>query len=62
MMRINLSDQAPDPKSLYAELSSSFGKTLDRAGKGEKEENNDRQNKKCDRQRNKNNRWYCKGH
>src|SRR3954447_25275828 len=36
------SDQAPDPKSLYAELSSSFGKTLDRIGKGEKEDNNER--------------------
>ena len=36
------SDQAPDPKSLYAELSSSFGKTLDRMGKGEKEDNNEK--------------------
>jgi len=31
------SDQAPDPKSLYTELSASFGKTLDRMGKGERE-------------------------
>jgi hypothetical protein len=27
---------------LYAELSSSFGKTLDRIGKGEKEDNNEK--------------------
>jgi hypothetical protein len=27
---------------LYAELSASFGKTLDRMGKGEKEDNNER--------------------
>ena len=36
------SDQAPDPKSLYAELSTSFGKTLDRMGKGEREDSNER--------------------
>ena len=36
------SDQASDPKSLYSELSSSFVKTLDRMGKGEKEDNNER--------------------
>ena len=36
------SDQAPDPKSLYAELLTSFGKTLDRIGKGGKEDNNER--------------------
>ena len=37
------SDQAPDPKSLYTELLSSFGKTLDRIGKGEKEDNNEKE-------------------
>jgi integrase len=36
------SDQTPDPKSLYGELLTSFGKTLDRIGKGEKEDNNER--------------------
>ena len=37
------SNQAPNPKSLYAELSTSFGKTLDRMGKGEKEDNNEKE-------------------
>jgi hypothetical protein len=36
------SDQAPDPKSLYAELSVSFGKTLDRMGKGERDVSNEK--------------------
>jgi len=36
------SDQTPDAKSLYGELLTSFGKTLDRIGKGEKEDNNER--------------------
>ena len=36
------SDQAPDPNSLYADLSTSFAKTLDRMGKGEREDNNER--------------------
>jgi len=39
---VNQIDQAPDPKSLYSVLSISFGKTLDRMGKGEKEDNNER--------------------
>jgi len=34
--------QAPDTHSLYSDLSRSFGKTLDRMGKGEKEDNNER--------------------
>jgi integrase len=34
--------QAPDTHSLYADLSGSFGKTLDRMGKGEREDNNER--------------------
>jgi integrase len=33
---------APDPRSLYNDLLSSFAKTLDRMGKGEREDNNDR--------------------
>ena len=36
------SDQAPDPSSLYVDLSSSFAKTLDRMGKGEREDHNER--------------------
>jgi integrase len=38
----NNSDQSPDPYSLYVDLSNSFAKTLDRMGKGEREENNER--------------------
>ena len=38
----NGNNQAPDPYSLYIDLSSSFAKTLDRMGKGEREENNGR--------------------
>jgi integrase len=34
--------QTPDPCSLYNDLSSSFAKTLDRMGKGEREEHNER--------------------
>jgi hypothetical protein len=34
--------QTPDTRSLYADLSRSFGKTLDRIGKGEREDNNER--------------------
>ncbi len=34
--------QAPDTHSLYSDLSGSFGKTLDRMGKGEREDNNER--------------------
>jgi hypothetical protein len=36
------SDQTPDPRSLYTELLASFGKTLDRMGKGERENKNER--------------------
>jgi len=36
------SDQAPDPSFLYADLARSFAKTLDRIGKGEKEDNNEK--------------------
>src|SRR6478672_13669657 len=36
----NGNNQAPDPYSLYVDLSNSFAKTLDRMGKGEREENN----------------------
>jgi hypothetical protein len=32
----HISDQDPDPSSLYADLARSFAKTLDRIGKGEK--------------------------
>ena len=35
-------DQAPDPHSLYLDLRNSFAKTLDRMGKGEREDNNER--------------------
>ena len=38
----NNGNQAPDPCSLYINLSSSFAKTLDRMGKGEREDNNER--------------------
>ena len=38
----NNSNQSPDPCSLYNDLSSSFAKTLDRMGKGEREDNNER--------------------
>ena len=34
--------QNPDTRSLYADLSGSFGKTLDRMGKGEREDNNEK--------------------
>ena len=34
--------QTPDPYSLYTDLSGSFAKTLDRMGKGEREDNNER--------------------
>ena len=37
-----ISNQSPDPHSLYDDLSSSFAKTLDRMGKGEKEDNNEK--------------------
>jgi len=35
------SNQEPHPSSLYAELAGSFAKTLDRIGKGEREDGND---------------------
>ena len=35
-------DKAPYPSSLYTELSTSFGRTLDRLGKGEREDGNGR--------------------
>jgi integrase len=38
----NSSNQVPDPISLYNDLSGSFAKTLDRMGKGEREDNNQR--------------------
>ena len=38
----NNGNQSPDPYSLYIIMSSSFAKTLDRMGKGEREENNER--------------------
>ena len=38
----NSNNQAPDPSSLYIDLSSSFAKMLDRMGKGEREDNNER--------------------
>jgi integrase len=34
--------QTPDPNSLYSDLASSFAKTIDRLGKGEREDNNER--------------------
>jgi integrase len=36
------SDQTPDPSSIYSDLRRSFAKTLDRIGKGEKEDGNGR--------------------
>jgi hypothetical protein len=39
---VNQNDLAPDPKSLYNDLSSSFAKTLDRMGKGERDDYNKR--------------------
>jgi hypothetical protein len=38
----NNDNQAPDPHSLYIDLSSSFAKTLDRIGNGDREDNNER--------------------
>ena len=38
----NNSNQPPGSRSLYINLSSSFAKTLDRMGKGEREDNNER--------------------
>jgi integrase len=38
----NHNNQVSDPYSLYINLSSSFAKTLDRMGKGEREDNNER--------------------
>ena len=36
------SKQSPDPRSLYSELSTAFSETLDRMGKGDREDNNER--------------------
>ena len=38
----NNGNQSPDPYSLYIIMSSSFAKTLDRMGKGEREDNGER--------------------
>src|SRR3954451_19664070 len=38
----NNNDQSPDSRSLYNDLSRSFAKTLDRMGKGEREDGNER--------------------
>jgi hypothetical protein len=38
----NNDNQTTDPYSLYIDLSSSFAKTLDRMGKGDREDNNER--------------------
>ena len=35
-------EQTPNPNSLYTDLAGSFAKTLDRMGKGEREDNNER--------------------
>jgi hypothetical protein len=42
LFSVRKNDKVPDPTSLYSELSTSFGKTLDRMGKGEKEDGNER--------------------
>ena len=39
---VNQNNQTPDPDSLYTDMSSSFAKTLDRMGKGEREDGNER--------------------
>ncbi len=39
---VNQNKQDPDTRSLYADLSPSFGKILVRMGKGEREDNNER--------------------
>jgi len=35
-------NQTPDPHSLYADLAGSFAKTLDRIGKGERKDSNEK--------------------
>ena len=42
MFAVYQNKQTPSTRSLYVELSGSFGKTLDRMGKGEREDNNER--------------------
>jgi len=39
---VHQTDQPADPYSLYTELARSFAKTLDRMGKGDREDNNER--------------------
>ena len=39
---VNKSNQPPNSHSLYVDLSTSFAKTLDRMGKGEREDNNEK--------------------
>ncbi len=42
MFSVHQNKQAPDPYSLYSDLSKLFAKTLDRMGKGEREDSNER--------------------
>lgn len=42
LFSVHQNDKPSDPSSLYAELSTAFGKTLDRMGKGDREDGNER--------------------